>query len=340
MGVVAYIDDMLIWGQTRDGCVKRTHIVLQRLIDNNLRGKLSKCVKLNESRVNTIQSWQVLSPVKQMQKFLGFVNFCSDFVMNFSILCRPMFDMLKGKPATLTWTKVTLLSFRRIQDALTKAPLLNISVKNGKYQLEADASDRGLGSILTQQCENGRIMLFEFYSQSLTDHEKNYTTLEKELLAVHDSLKYWRHLLEGAAQPIAIFTDHKILKALKHMRVSCSRHIRWLEFISRFNVSITYRPGKLQPMPIPKAPWESYGVDIVNSIGVNNQNVHSVAVLVDRFSKLVITFAYNRAPKFTMLWNDIKNHVFVNVGNPNTLLTDRGQSLEVLSGNLIARKQY
>jgi len=107
-----------------------------------------------------------------------------------------------------------------------------------------DASETGIGAVLSQRAEvDQRIHPCAFYSRSFDPAERNYDVGNKELLAVHDAMKEWRHWLEGATLPFIVWSDHKNLTYLRTAKRLNSRQARWALFFSRFDFTITYRPG-------------------------------------------------------------------------------------------------
>ena len=119
------------------------------------------------------------------------------------------------------------------------------------FQLESDASNVGLGSILSQRFDDG-IHPVAFFSRSLSPAEKNYDVRDKELLAIKCALEEWRYLLEGCNDSVEILTDHKNLEQFLNKPVNgrlTERHARWLLFFGRFDLRITYLPGRKNLKP-------------------------------------------------------------------------------------------
>ncbi|QRW22886.1 Retrotransposable element Tf2 protein [Rhizoctonia solani] len=115
--------------------------------------------------------------------------------------------------------------------------------------LETDASGAALGSILSQQQEDGRLHPLGFLSESFKGAEQNYNTHDKELLAIIRFFKYWRIFLEGTAHPITVFTDHRNLEYWKESWTFNHCHARWHLLLAGYNFQIVYRPGKQSGKP-------------------------------------------------------------------------------------------
>ena len=113
-----------------------------------------------------------------------------------------------------------------------------------QFVVEVDASDTGIGAVLSQRSEEDqRMHPCAYFSRSYEPAEKNYDVGNKELLAVHDALREWRHWLEGAKLPFIVWSDHKNLTYLRTAKRLNSRQARWALFLSRFDFTLTYRPG-------------------------------------------------------------------------------------------------
>ena len=115
--------------------------------------------------------------------------------------------------------------------------------------METDASDYAVAGILSITCADGEIRPVAYYSRTLTAPELNYDTHDKELLAIFEAFRNWRHYLEGSASPIDVVTDHKNLEYFSTTKVLSRRQARWSEFLSQFNLVIRFRPGKLGAKP-------------------------------------------------------------------------------------------
>jgi hypothetical protein len=114
------------------------------------------------------------------------------------------------------------------------------------FYMETNASNFALGAMLSQEGNERRLHPVAFYSRKFYAVKINYEIHDKELLAIVDSFKEWRHLLEDASHLVTIYTDHKILKYFMTARVLNRRQVRWNMSLSRFSFVITYRLGKQQ----------------------------------------------------------------------------------------------
>ncbi|QRW22949.1 Retrotransposable element Tf2 protein [Rhizoctonia solani] len=264
--VIIYLDDILIYSKDDVSHTKHVHEVLKRLMDNQLFCKASKCTfhvtsveylgiivsnkgfSLDKLKIQAVQEWPVPTKVKEVQSFLGFANFLRQFVANFSHMARPLHNLVK-KDTPWRWDTKEQEAFQGLKDAITNAPVLCHADPAKPYFLETDASGAALGSILSQQQEDGRLHPLGFLSESFKGAEQNYDTHDKELLAIIRSFEYWRIFLEGTLHPVTVFTDHWNLEYWKESRTFNCRHACWHLLLAGYNFQIVYRPGKQSGKP-------------------------------------------------------------------------------------------
>src|SRR5260370_17894045 len=115
--------------------------------------------------------------------------------------------------------------------------------------VETDASDHEIAGILSVHTKDTEIRLVAFFSRSLQGAEKNYDTHNKELLAIFEAFKNWRHFLEGSAEVINMVTDHKNLEYFTSSKKLSHHQARWAEFLGQFNMKVWFRPGRLGSKP-------------------------------------------------------------------------------------------
>ena len=110
------------------------------------------------------------------------------------------------------------------------------------FVLYTDASDTGTGAMLCQKDESEQLRLISCTSRKLNPHELNYPTHEKELLALVDALKKWRHYCSG--NKTYVFTDNTTLRHLQTMPKPSQRQVRWLQQLANYDLEITHIPGR------------------------------------------------------------------------------------------------
>ncbi len=260
--VIVYIDNILIY--SRNLAEHRHHVtqVLQWLRQHHLYLKMEKCefhrstvqflgyvigqngIRMDQGKVTAIRELPLPSTVKELQRFLGFANFYRRFIKNYSLLTAPLTSLLRGKPKLLSWDSKAHEAVEKLKEAFSTAPILRHPDPQGPFVVEVDASTTGVGAVLSQQSgEPPSLHPCAYFSKKLSPAEVNYDIGNRELLAIKLALEEWRHWLEGAQHPFLVITDHKNLQYLREAKRLNPRQARWALFFTRFNFTITYRPG-------------------------------------------------------------------------------------------------
>ena len=136
-----------------------------------------------------------------------------------------------------------------MKSAFTSAPVLTHWVPDRPIVVETDASDYALGAILSIETDSGDIHPMAFHYRTFSSPELNYDTHDKELLAIFEAFRVWRHYLESSGTPIDVVTDHKNLEYFSTTKVLTRRQARWSEYLSQFNLVIRFHPGRLGTKP-------------------------------------------------------------------------------------------
>jgi len=252
--VVVFIDDILVFSRNEEEHEEHLRLVLQRLRENQLYAKLSKCefwlkevsflghviseggVSVDPGKVKDVLEWEAPQNVCEIRSFLGMAGYYRRFIEGFSKIARPLTKLLE-KGSRFVWTAECQASFDELKKRLTSAPVLIMPDVQKSFSVYCDASRQGLGCVLMQE---GHVVAYA--SRQLRKHEVNYPTHDLELAAVVHALKIWRHYLIG--KKTEIYTDHKSLKYIFTQQDLNLRQHRWLELIKDYDLNINYHPGK------------------------------------------------------------------------------------------------
>jgi len=154
--------------------------------------------------------------IKMLHSFIGLASYFRRFISNFSILAKPLYDLLK-KDVAFTFGKEQMSSFNNLKAILAERPVLAIYSPHAETQLFCDASSHGYGSLLTQKQTDGHFHPIFYFSKRTTSTEAKYHSFELEMLAIVYSLNRFDIYLKGI--PFKIITDCNSLKqALKKKR--------------------------------------------------------------------------------------------------------------------------
>uniref|UniRef100_A0A8C6KLF6 Gypsy retrotransposon integrase-like protein 1 n=1 Tax=Nothobranchius furzeri TaxID=105023 RepID=A0A8C6KLF6_NOTFU len=265
--VTVYLDDILIFSSSLSEHRHHVRAVLQRLLENRLFVKAEKCefhassvkflgfvlesgrLKTDPEKIQAVRDWPTPTTRKQLQRFLGFANFYRRFIRNYSQIASPLTKLTSTK-RTFVWTPEADTAFLELKTRFSQAPVLSRPDPTLQFTVEVDASDSGVGAVLSQRSPSDNLLHpCAFFSKKLSPAEQNYDVGDRELLAVKLALEEWRHWLEGAEYPIIIWTDHKNLAYLKEAKRLNPRQSRWSLFFTRFNFTISFRPGTKNVKP-------------------------------------------------------------------------------------------
>ena len=259
--VVVYLDDILIFSRTLHEHQQHVRLVLQRLLENRLFVKAEKCefhtssvgflgyiiekghVRTDPVKVKAVVEWTQPSNRTELRQFLGFAGFYRRFIRGFSKVAAPL-HALTSTLRPFKWTPEAETAFKDLKERFVTAPVLVHPNPDLPFIVEVDASDSGIGAVLSQRSETDNLLHpCAFFSRRLSPAERNYDAGNRELLAVHEALAEWRHWLEGAKHPFLVLTDHRNLTHIRAAKRLNDRQARWAQFFSRFNYTLSYRPG-------------------------------------------------------------------------------------------------
>jgi RNase H-like domain found in reverse transcriptase len=166
------------------------------------------------------------------------------FVSGFAKVAGPLNHLLKkGEgPKLGTLTKEQFLAFETLRDKLLQPPILALPRREGRYILDTDASDGQIGCCLNQEHPDGLRHPNGYWSRFLNPAERNYSTTEKECLAIVWAILTLRPFLEG--QRFLIRTDHHSLRWVLNLADAQGRLARWHLRLLEFDFEVEYSPGK------------------------------------------------------------------------------------------------
>src|SRR5882724_9241306 len=186
--------------------------------------------------------------VKDIQSLLSFANFYCHFIYGYSkITVLLMCLTCKGTP--WHFSDECHSAFEAFKKAFTTAPVLTHWIPDTQITVETDASDYALAAVLSITTSNGKLHPIAFHSRTFSAPELNYDVHDKELLAIFEAFKRWRHYLEGSGLPIDVVTDHWNLQYFSTTKILTRQQAHWSEYLSRFNLVIRFRPRKLGTKP-------------------------------------------------------------------------------------------
>ena len=220
---IIYMDDILVYSDTKDQHIKHVQMVLEALKQKNLKIKAEKCrfhvkeitflgfviipgnIQMETTKVDSIQTWPAPKNIKDLQKLLGFMGFYQNMIPRYAEWTSSMTDLLQ-KNKKIEWGPDQESGLAKLKKHFATNKPLAMHDPEKQTELQTDVSDRTIKAMVFQQ---GKPL--DYYSKKLTPAETNYTTGDKKMFAVVVALKHWRHLTQRAKHKVFVHTNHKRL---------------------------------------------------------------------------------------------------------------------------------
>uniref|UniRef100_A0A3B5PS62 Gypsy retrotransposon integrase-like protein 1 n=1 Tax=Xiphophorus maculatus TaxID=8083 RepID=A0A3B5PS62_XIPMA len=319
-GVHNYLDDVIVAGSSLQEHDRRLRAVLQRLTDAGLTLNMQKCTFRQSSLrfLGHIISKDGILPdpdhsaavrdappphdLPSLHSFLGLISWYSKFLPNFATVVEPMRAVLRDTvDSGFIWTEGADQSFKELKELLLNSPVLALFDPSLPTIVTTDASDYGLGDVLTQIHPDNTERTVAFASRTLTSTERKYSTVEKEALACVWAVEKWRSYLWG--RRFTLRTDHQALTTLlatKGIGRAGMRVARWSARLLCFTYDLEYRPGS-QNQAADCLSWLPLPMD---STPVDEPDM--VASIVSALSVTEFTSASSQCHELTLLRGQIE----------------------------------
>ncbi|XLU93760.1 hypothetical protein S245_008112, partial [Arachis hypogaea] len=244
-----FMDDFSVYGDSFSSCLNHLALVLKRCQETNLVLNWEKChfmvtegivlghkissrgIEVDKAKVEVIEKLPPPANVKAIRSFLGHAGFYRRFIKDFSKIAKPLSNLLATD---------TPFAFETLKAKLVTAPVISAPDWTLPFELMCDASDHAIGAVLGHR-HNKLLHVIYYASRVLNDAQKNYTTTEKELLAVVYAIDKFRSYLVGSK--VIVYTNHAALKYLLTKQDSKPRLIRWVLLLQEFDIEIRDRKG-------------------------------------------------------------------------------------------------
>ncbi|CAN6562567.1 unnamed protein product [Malus baccata var. baccata] len=196
-------------------------------------------IEVDKSKVDLVRHLPSPTSVREVRSFLGHAGFYRRFIKDFSKIAQPLCRLLQ-KEVAFEFDDACSTAFKQLKEVLTSAPIITPPDWNLPFELMCDASDYVIGAVLGQR-KNKQPHVIYYASRTLNDAQLNYSTTERELLAVVFALDKFRSYLLGTK--VIIFTDHAALKYLLTKKEAKPRLIRWMLLLQKFDIEIRDKKG-------------------------------------------------------------------------------------------------
>lgn len=289
-GVYVYLDDIIIYARTRTEHDEILRTVMEKLKQHNLQLKISKCefyarefeflghiiskdgIRTNPKKIEAVRDFPIPKNVKKVQSFLGMTNYYRRFVRRYSHIAKPLSRLCK-KNQPFVWTDLCQRAFDRLKSALIEDVTLAFPDFEQTFYITTDASDYAVGGVLSQgDIPNDRPICF--FSKTLNEAQRRYSTTHKELLAMVECVRAFRPYVWGRF--FVMITDHKALCYLFSMRDCGSRLFRQKIELLDYNFKVIHRPGSMNSVADALSRMEPLSIEEMVSIEQGKQTCCAV----------------------------------------------------------------
>ncbi|UYV73901.1 hypothetical protein LAZ67_11001356, partial [Cordylochernes scorpioides] len=255
---LCYLDDIVVYAPTFEEHLRRLQLVLSCIQKAGLSLNHKKClfgsrrIKIlghlvdanrihpDPDKVEAVSKFPRPRNISELKSFLGLCSYYRRFIENFADKARSLHDLLKNEKQ-FYWDAAQEKAFEVLKTALISEPVLGHFDESADTHLHTDASGPGIGAVLLQ-IQGGKERPIAYASRSLTKAENNYSTTEKECLAVVWSISKFRPYLFD--RPFTVVTDHHSLCWLVGQKDPSGRLARWALKLQEFDVTVIYKSGR------------------------------------------------------------------------------------------------
>ncbi len=256
----AYLDDVVVYSDSWEEHLATLRDIFARLSEASLTINLAKCefckavvtylgkqvghgqIRPVEAKVTAILQYPAPKTKRELRRFLGMVGYYRAFCKIFASVVSPLTDLLSSSK-TFIWSPACENAFEAAKDLLCFAPVLAAPEFTSPFKLEVDASAVGAGAVLLQEADRGIDHPLCYFSRKFLKAQQNYSTIEKETLALVMALQQFEVYLGSSSLPIQVYTDHNPLTFLSRMSNHNQRLMRWSLIVQEFNLKIQHKKG-------------------------------------------------------------------------------------------------
>ena len=252
-----FMDDFTMYGSSFENLLHNLGTVLHRCKDKNLALNWEKFhfmvkegivlehkisiarMEVDKAKVSIIKSLIPATTVKGIRIFMGHAGFYRRFIRDFSNVARPLCILLE-KDTKFKFDEPCQRSFEEIKSKLVEAPIMEKPYWNKEFEIMCDASDYAMGAVLGQRTDKVFRAIY-YASKTFNEAQENYSTIEKEMLAIVFACEKFRLYILGFHIIIPIY--HAIIKYLMAKKEAKQRLIMWVLLLQEFNQEIKDKKG-------------------------------------------------------------------------------------------------
>lgn len=259
--LVVYLDDLLIYSNSKEEHIRHLRLVLQRLKDNQLFLGKNKYelmtseteflglrvgrngISIGEDRKKLVKDWPRPKSISELRSFVELLQFFRRFIHQFSEIAAPLTNLTRKNHSIRDWDSGCDAAFRNLKERLMNAPIMRAPDWALPFRCHIEASQLAVGGTLTQVTKNGEHAI-SYFSRRLSPAEENYSANDRELLGTIYFLQRFRCYLD--CSEFEILTDNQVLKSFFNKSNLSRKEARWLDFMSQLGITeLTLVKGKV-----------------------------------------------------------------------------------------------
>ncbi|GFX46466.1 retrovirus-related Pol polyprotein from transposon 297 [Trichonephila clavipes] len=255
---LCYLDDIIVFSETFEDHLIRLRFVLKCLQEAVIKLNSKKClfaaqevkilghlvssngVRPDPDKIKAVRNFPTPKNIHDIRSFLGLCSYFRRFIKGFCYLAEPLQSLLKSG-VEFHWGPEEVEAFHSLKKALTSDPVLGMYDERASTEIHTDASGYGIGAVLVQ-IQNNVEKVIAYASRTLTKAEKNYSTTERECLAIVWATNKFRPYIFG--KHFTVVTDHHSLCWLMNLKDPSGRLARWALRLQEHDFDVKYKTGK------------------------------------------------------------------------------------------------
>lgn len=196
-------------------------------------------IEVDKAKIKTVKKLPPPTDIKSLRNFLGHAGFYTRFIKDFSKITKPLTQLLQ-KDVNFKFDEDCFQAFTTLKQSLISAPIIQPLDWNLPFEIMCDASDYAIGAVLGQRKE-GKVHTIYYASKTLNEAQINYTTTEKELLAVVFTYEKFRSYIVNSK--VIVYTDHAAIQYLLSKKDAKPCLIHWILLLQEFVAEIRDKKG-------------------------------------------------------------------------------------------------
>lgn len=241
---------------------------------------------MDKSKVEAIMNWLTPRSTTEVISFHGLSQYYRNFIRQFSAICAPILDTIKGGMKTrFIWNEQANKMFELLKEKIATQPVLVFPSFEKIFTIECDASNIAIGAILNKE---GRSVAF--HSEKLSEANKKYSSYDLELYELFQALRKWRHYF--LPKEFIVYSDNQVLSFLNSQEKLSHKHMKWVEYIQSYTFNIKHKKGFLnkvadalsrRALTIQEIQLKSMGIDHFKDLYAEDEDFADIYKVCDEY---------------------------------------------------------